>query len=141
MAPPAFSRLDRDMTTPIRKLREKIAEARALHHRQADEMTARQQGASGAFIVAMQKEFSALIAKGAKPCPGCGQPPMGIEHQTQYGFSYEVGCIACKRFAHTDGTAREFSARGGTLPKHAVEAWNEGPDYWRKTAKPVEGGK
>lgn len=117
----------------IQKLQGEIADARANHHAMADTMTVRQQTESGAWIVGMQKELSAMIADGAKACDGCGNVPMGLEHPTKHGgVEYEIGCITCPPFEHTDGTVRECRVRGGMLPRHAVEAWNEGPDMWLK---------
>ncbi len=116
----------------IARLTKEIFDARANHHALADTMTSKQAADSGAWIVGLQKELSAAIATDADPCPGCGNPPMGIQHQTPDGFEYEVGCISCPPFEHTDSTVRRFAAKGGTLPRHAVEAWNEGPLCWRK---------
>jgi hypothetical protein len=77
---------------------------------------------------ALRAEMSALISEGAEACPHCGQLPHGMEHPS----GFEVGCLSCKPFQHTDGTMREHRVKGALLPRHAVEAWNEGPDAWRK---------
>jgi hypothetical protein len=81
-------------------------------------------------VKSLQSQLSAAITEGAEACPKCGNAPVGIEHQTIKGAEYEVGCMSCPPFAHTDGTTRRPAARGGLLPKHTVEAWNAGPDYW-----------
>lgn len=80
-----------------------------------------------------RKGVSRAITKGANPCPFCKAEPLGMEHPTQRGgVEYQVGCIACPPFLHTDGTKRQVSARGGTMPHHAVDAWNAGADFWIK---------
>lgn len=82
-----------------------------------------------------QAELSAAITEGAQPCPLCKQVPHGIEQPAAGGKSveYEIGCLGCKPIKHTDGTMRRPAVRGGLLAKHAVEAWNAGPDHWLKT--------
>lgn len=83
-------------------------------------------------VEALQKAVSDAIADGALPCPTCGQKPIGIEQpRPPAGVEYEVGCRNCGLFIHHDGSVRDYAARGGTLPRHAVEAWNEGADWWR----------
>lgn len=65
------------------------------------------------------------------PCPSCGEQPHGMEHQTGRGNpEYEIGCLGCGAFLHSDRTIREHRVRGGLKPEHAVDAWNAGPDYW-----------
>lgn len=82
---------------------------------------------------ALQEALSAAISEGANPCPDCGAQPHGMEQPTgKSGVEYEIGCLACGQFEHTDGTLRWHRVRGGMLPKHAVEAWNAGPDFWMK---------
>ena len=85
-----------------------------------------------AAVVKAQNDIIAFITEGAKPCPRCGGKPIGMEQPIgkRGRVEYEVGCPACKPFEHTDGTMRKVSTRGGLLPRHAVEAWNEGPDHW-----------
>jgi hypothetical protein len=94
--------------------------------------------AASASVKALQKQLAAEIAEGANPCPGCGETPHGMEHQFARGLNagvdYEIGCLSCKPFQHTDGTTRQYGVRGGIMPQHAVEAWNAGPDFWLKVA-------
>lgn len=79
-----------------------------------------------------QEALSAAITEGADPCPKCKTAPTGMEQpHSSGGFEYEVGCTKCGQFTHTDGTIRATRVRGGTIPKHAVEAWNAGPDAWQ----------
>ncbi len=116
--------------------------------------------AAGNAVIEMQLAIVAHITQGAKPCPVeievtpavlatdgtvatpavtrvCGLAPTGLEQPAGRGRSeFEVGCPVCRTIAHTDGTTRRVSVRGGLLPKHAVDAWNEGPDQW--TIVPVE---
>ena len=57
--------------------------------------------------------------------------PTGMAHPTgRGGIEYEIGCTTCKTIPHDDGTVRQFRTRGGVMPRHAVEAWNGGPDFW-----------
>jgi len=92
-----------------------------------------------------RKALNDFIIAGAKPCPKCGAQPIGIEHQVRGGVTYEVGCPVCKPFAVPAGTNKygkplhvmcQPSARGGILPRHAVEAWNEGPSFWQTRGEP-----
>lgn len=93
-----------------------------------------------------RKALNDFIIAGAKPCPKCGAQPIGIEHQVRGGVTYEVGCPVCKPFVEPtgdkDGDGRPLhitrypSARGGILPRHAVEAWNEGPSFWQTRGEP-----
>jgi hypothetical protein len=81
----------------------------------------------------VSREVSAAITLGCEPCPGCQQVPHGMEQPGRRGaFEYEIGCLGCKPFDHTDGTRREYRVRGGLMPSHAVDAWNAGPDLWLK---------
>lgn len=80
-----------------------------------------------------RKAVSRAIADGADPCPFCKLEPIGMEHPTtRGGVEYQVGCLVCPPVEHSDGTKRRVTARGGTMPHHAVEAWNAGPDFWLK---------
>lgn len=92
--------------------------------------------AASAKVKELQRQLSAEIVKGAKPCPGCDQLPHGLEQPRGKGNAeFEIGCVSgCKPFVHTDGTVRERRVRGGMIPKHAVDAWNEGPDFYVKSA-------
>jgi hypothetical protein len=91
-----------------------------------------------AKIKAAREAVSSAIIEGAKPCIGCGVLPLGMEQVFDRGrgriagTEYEIGCRSCPPFIHTDGTSRAFAARGGRMPRHTVEAWNEGPDFWKE---------
>lgn len=113
----------------IAKTKAALDEAKAHYLSIANTAPAEEQRAASEKIKAFQSELSALITEGAKPCPSCGGAPVGIE---QPGPTFEVGCSSCGWFRHTDGTVRDHSARGGIMPRHTVEAWNEGPDWWRQ---------
>ncbi len=94
--------------------------------------TAAELRAASQEVEAAQKELIAHITEGAKPCPFCKAPPMGMEHPTgKGGFELEIGCMHCPAFKHTDGTLRNVRVVGGMLPKHTVEVWNEGPDFFQ----------
>lgn len=83
-------------------------------------------------VAKAQADMIAHITEGAKPCPRCGKPPVGMEQPTgRNGSEFEIGCAACLPFQHTDGTLRYASVRGGMLPRHAVEAWNEGVENFQ----------
>lgn len=87
-----------------------------------------------AAVKAQQKALSEAIADGADPCPSCGAKPHGMMQPRAggEGIEFEIGCLGCGYFLHQDGSARAHGARGGLLPKHTVEAWNSGPDFWKK---------
>ncbi len=116
---------------------ELIAHAREI----ADTATHAENQRAGDAVALVQKEMVQAITEGAKPCPICQTVPTGMEHPMpgralQTGrFEYEVGCPVCRTVEHSDGTVRKVSARGGLMPKHTVELWNEGPDQWT-IAKP-----
>lgn len=103
------------------------------HYREiAHKAPAAQVAAASETVKELQKQVSDAIVEGSHPCPDCGAAPIGIEQpRAGGGVEYEVGCPNCRWFKHTDGTARAHGVRGGLLPRHAVEAWNAGPDYWR----------
>jgi hypothetical protein len=99
-----------------------LAHARSIH----DTAThAESQDASRAVEQA-QRDLSAHITDGAKPCPVCDRQPIGMEQpvgarargEREGRVEYEIGCISCSG----------LSVRGGLLPRHAVEAWNEKVD-------------
>lgn len=120
------------MSKIVVELRKKLQKKKAEYHAKGDAMTVAGAREASDEIDALTKTIAAAIADGAKPCPFCEQPVTGIEHQgkREGSFEYEVGCTACPAFEHTDGTKRRPAARGGVLPRHTVELWNEGPDYW-----------
>jgi hypothetical protein len=118
----------RDAVVSLSDAKARLEQAKAAYLEIAVTAPAPELRAATEKIKALQAEVSAIITEGASPCPSCGRPPHGME---QPG-TYEVGCTSCGFFRHTDGTARDHSARGGMFPKHTVEAWNEGPDLWRQ---------
>lgn len=88
---------------------------------------------AGRRVKALRADLVSLLTEGAKACPSCGAAPHGMEQPTgKGGTEYEIGCLACGPFVHKDGTVRQHRVRGGMLPKHAVDAWNAGPDFWMK---------
>lgn len=105
---------------------------RAAYQAIANTGTAEEQRPFTERVRALHVEISATIAAGAEPCPSCGIVPHGMEQPTPNGsgIEYEIGCRTCRAFQHTDGTVRDHRVRGGLLPRHAVEAWNAGPDHW-----------
>jgi len=109
----------------ISESKKRLEAARSAYHK-APTREARE------LINVAMKELSSTIADGAEPCPLCGQKPHGMEQPTAKGVEFEIGCLGCKPIKHTDGTTRRPAVRGGLLPRHAVEAWNAGPDFWLK---------
>lgn len=105
-------------------------EAALADYRATSNPTAAQNTEHTAKIKAARKAVSDAITEGAMPCPGCGERPHGMEQPTVKSKEFELGCLSCKPFIHEDGTGRAFRVRGGLMPRHAVEAWNEGPDLW-----------
>lgn len=82
-------------------------------------------------VKGLRAALSAAITEGADACPDCGVAPHGLEQPAgRGGVEYEIGCLHCGAFEHTDGTTREHRVRGGMFPRHAVEAWNVGPAAW-----------
>ena len=119
------------MSKKVVELRNHLRKLKTVHNGGTDTMTVAEARALSDEIAATSASYSLAIAEGAMPCPSCKTPAIGIEHQAgKRGFEYEVGCPHCPPFTHTDGTQRKVAARGGALPRHTVELWNEGPDYW-----------
>ncbi len=83
-------------------------------------------------VKALQEELAASITEGAAPCPDCGAQPHGMFQSTlEKGWQFEVGCTNCGWFRLPgEDMARDHGAQGG-MPRHAVEAWNAGPRYWK----------
>lgn len=111
-----------------------LAEARAV----SNDLPVSKQKPYTDKVVALQKELSDVITAGANPCPDCGELPHGLEQPSgKGGIEYEVGCVAgCPDLELPDGTRIQHRVRGGLLPKHAVDAWNEGPEFWTKVKPP-----
>lgn len=116
----------------IKEIKEALAAAKAKHLAESNSAEPHVAYANGQAVKALQKALSDAICEGAKPCPNCGAEPWGMEQPAPNarGVEYEIGCRVCKPFEHKDGSVRAFRARGGLMPKHTVDAWNEGPDFW-----------
>lgn len=88
---------------------------------------------ASARVEKAQKDLIAIIIEGAKPCPRCGAKPTGVEQPTGRGGSeYEIGCPTCTYVKFEDGSLHMALVRGGMIPRHAVEVWNEGMDVWAR---------
>lgn len=132
--------------TPTVKIQEiKSALEKALEHSRAITNTglAADRVNASEIVEKLQRDLSALITEGAKPCPYCDRLPVGIEQPLTKGrVEYEIGCRSCDEFEHADGNGgtvwkssvnrethtgarRALRVRGGMISKHAVEAWNE----------------
>ncbi len=85
----------------------------------------------------LQAAISDCITEGAKPCPMCHNTPHGMQQTEGKYIGFEIGCLHCRPFKWADRTVREPRVRRGLLPRHAVEAWNEGPAAWWQ--RPKEG--
>jgi len=120
----------------LKEAKAALATALAGYQALGENRTAAQEREWTAKVRDARAAVSSVITEGAKPCIGCGAAPIGMEQVYARGKSkgveYEIGCLSCPPFVHTDGTGRAFSARGGRMPRHTVEAWNEGPDYWKE---------
>lgn len=104
--------------------------AKIVHEKPAAEVKA-----ASAKIRELGKLLSDTITEGANPCPFCGQPPHGMLQPNKNAagsVTFEVGCTGCPPFVHKDGSVRNVAVVGGLLPKHAVEAWNEGVDHFKR---------
>lgn len=115
------------MARDIAAIKQDLADAKDAYLllTEGEEPVADQRAASGA-VKELQRELSEAITDGADPCPLCGQRPHGIEHQVargrRVGVEYEIGCLGC---VVDPSDPERVSVRGGLLPRHAVEAWNE----------------
>jgi len=96
-------------------------------------------------VKALQKELADTISDGANPCPSCGAKPHGMPQSNDRGALFEVGCTSCGWFrmvraddqnekgliaGRMQEVARDHGAQG-SMPRHAVEAWNAGPRFWK----------
>lgn len=115
----------------ITEIESDLQAAHAAYHAIVEEAPPAKERAASLAVEKLQAELSAAIAEGANPCPNCGRAPHGMRQPD----GFEVGCTNCGWFRHTDGTIRDHGARGGMLPRHAVETWNEGPDFWKKKSE------
>ncbi len=119
----------------LEDIKAKLADA--LAHARAIDATASasERRAASEVVEALQRESILHITDGAKLCPFCKAVPVGIEQPNGSGGSeFEIGCSFCPPFVHSDGTTRKVRVRGGMLPRHAVDAWNEGPSAWVKVS-------
>lgn len=116
----------------IDEIKKSITEAREAYQAICNTAPIDEVRAASRKVKELQAKLSWEITKGAKPCPKCGERPHGLEQPGPKNATYEVGCIGCNPFLHSDGTVREFRAIGGLLPRHTVEAWNEGPSAWSR---------
>lgn len=121
----------------LKEAKAQLEKARAHYALIAPSANSSELEAQSAVIKSCSEAVSAAITMGCEPCPGCKKLPHGMEQPGKRGScEYEIGCLACKPFAHTDGTRREHRVRGGLLPSHAVDAWNAGPDFWLTEVPP-----
>ena len=100
----------------IQALKETLAAALGAYHAIASTTSPDDSREASNAVKAARKAISDAICEGAEPCPTCGTAPIGIEQpRGRGGVEFEIGCPVC----------RDMKVRGGMLPKHAVEAWNE----------------
>lgn len=119
--------------SPMRELKKKAQDAQDHYNTIANTGTTAEVRKASDAVKATKAAIAAKITEGAKPCPKCGTHPHGMMQQTgRNGATFEIGCINCGPFKHDDGSVRQFRVRGGLLPRHAVEAWNGGADFWMK---------
>lgn len=110
---------DTDQRHRIESVKASIDEAQADYFAKYGSADASEAGAS---VKVLRKALAELLAEGAEPCAECKVPAHGMEQpRPGGGVEYEVGCLGCGA-----------SARGGVLPRHAVEAWNAGVRKERK---------
>lgn len=90
-----------------------IAKAQAEYHAAKGDET--KQREATLRLKAHRKALSETIAEGALPCKCGAGIPHGMMHpKADGGIQYEVGCLSCPA-----------KIKGGLIPRHAVEAWNE----------------
>jgi len=99
----------------LEDIKKKLAEAQAKYHEVVHKVPGPVEKAAADKVKACRKELSDAICEGAKTCK-CGAMPVGLEQPRPdgKGMEFEVGCPACGE-----------RVRGGLLPRHTVEAWNE----------------
>lgn len=102
-------------TDQVKAHKDSLGESLAKYRAMADTATQSELRKASDAVKECRKALSACITEGAEPCPDCKVLPHGMEQPKGDSVEYEVGCLACGK-----------SVRGGLLPKHAVEAWNEG---------------
>jgi len=98
------------------KLRDTLNElkaARAAYHENAPNMTSAQISEETAKIKALNAKVSETLTEGAKNCPDCDSPPVGMFHEGTPN-PFEIGC---------SGTCKNHRVRAA-LPEDAVDAWN-----------------
>lgn len=109
-----------------------IDQAQADYDAQQATGTRAQRWEAGRMVQLAKRALAEAIAAGAPPCPLCGKPPVGMMQPIKDVLGsrqFEVGCATCPNFTHLDGTTRRVAGRG-PLPRHAVEVWAAGPDFW-----------
>lgn len=115
----------------LKEAKAQLEKARAHYAEIAPVGSSKELQAQSEVIKTCAAAVVSAITMGCEPCPGCKLMPHGMEQPGKRGaFEYEIGCLGCKPFDHTDGTRREYRVRGGLLPSHAVDAWNAGADFW-----------
>lgn len=104
-------------TKQIQAIKADLVTALGAYHAIVHTAPAAEVKAASDTVKAARRALSDAICEGANPCPLCDAAPIGLEQpRGKGGVEYEIGCPSC----------RDTRVRGGMLPRHAVEAWNEG---------------
>ena len=137
----------------LKELKTQLAAAMEIYNDAEGTATVAQDRANSIVVRDLKRAISAALLEGANPCPRClvedvdgtttpGSRLIAIEQPTSDGgTTYEIGCSICLPFVHDDGTVRECRVKGGMMPSHAVDAWNGGPDFWKKAKNQSEAMK
>jgi hypothetical protein len=114
------------------KIKQELAAAKAEYNAKCNDLPPAGERELSNKVRELNDKLIAALTAGALPCPMCGNPVHGMEQPGSRGsVEFEIGCVPCRPFVWTDGTVRNACVRGGLLPRHAVEAWNAGPNQWQ----------
>lgn len=104
-------------TKKIQGIKEDLVKALGTYHAIVHSAPEAEVRAASNTVRELRRLLSDAICEGADPCPTCGTSPIGLEQpKPKGGVEYELGCPVCPG----------VKVRGSLLPRHAVEAWNEG---------------
>ncbi len=82
----------------------------------------------------LQASLQKELTDGCIPCKECNSLPFGIPHQTENKktkkvfIEYELGCPLYAPSINNitpPGRCSNSGVRGGTVPQHAIDLWNE----------------
>lgn len=110
-------------TTTWQKVEAEIAEATDRYHKLSSSPSAKARDIAleAENLDKLKRKLAETMAAGAKPCPSCKGPAIGMRKNA---LTYEIGCPACEPVVQKDEGTISFSSRAGSLAE-AVERWND----------------